>query len=382
VRNRGVPNQEQVLTWDSENRLSAVTYTNRTATGSGGGSLPTTCNGAPCKRVYFPLVMQQTPAERYSYDADGGRIRKETQTEVIRTIGPHFEVTVAITNSQVLTTTKYYDFGGQRIAVRQVVGANQTLSYLHGDHLASTSVTTSNTGAKTNDVRYYAYGGQRSGNVLNLPTDYAFTGQKLDRNTGLLYYGARYYDGALGMFISPDPLVPDPGNPQALNRYAYAANNPLGRVDPTGHAPQSVAPIIDFSRLQLDISNWPQLARALAVVPSAVIGLVVDNERQVIRGRTPEEQVSDVIGLANPLSIVGPAAGIGEKLVAEGGEAAAKAAASEAPRVFWSGGRLAREAAETWARAHGATTLEMTPEGRLLETAILHTVTSCAFSKV
>jgi len=102
VRNQGVVNQEQVLAWDVENRLSAVTYTNRTTS----GSPPTTCNGVPCKRVYFPLVMQQMPAERYSYDADGGRVRKETKTEVTRYIGPHFEVTVAITNSQVLTTAK------------------------------------------------------------------------------------------------------------------------------------------------------------------------------------------------------------------------------------------------------------------------------------
>ncbi len=148
VRSKGMANQEQVLVWDAQNRLSAVTYTNRTATG-GGGSLPATCNGVPCKRVYLPLVMQQTPAERYSYDADGARVRKETKTEVTRYIGPHYEVTVAITNSQVLTTTKYYDFGGQRIAVRQ----NGTLSYLHGDHLGSTSVATNNTGATTSTVR-------------------------------------------------------------------------------------------------------------------------------------------------------------------------------------------------------------------------------------
>ena len=231
-----MPNQEQVLAWDAENRLSAVTYTNRTATGSGGGSLPTTCNGVPRKRVFLPLVVYQPPTERYSYDADGARVRKETKTEITRYIGPHFEVTVAITNSQVLTTTKYYDFGGQRIAVRQVVGANQTLSYLHGDHLASTSVSTNNTGAKTNDVRYYAYGGQRSGNVLNLPTDYAFTGQKLDRGTGLMYYGARNYDSALEMFVSPDPLVPSPGDPLSLNRYAYVRNSPLQFTDSTGYS--------------------------------------------------------------------------------------------------------------------------------------------------
>jgi RHS repeat-associated protein len=236
LRNKGVANQEQVLAWDAQNRLSAVTYTNRTATGGGGGGLPTLCNGVPCKRVYFSLVMQQTPAERYSYDADGARVRKESKSEVTRIIGPHYEVVVATASGQVLTTTKYYDFGGQRIAVRQMTGQNDTLSYLHGDHLGSTSVTTSNSGAKTNDVRYYAYGGQRTGNLLALPTDHTFTGQKLDRGTGLLYYGARYYDSGLGMFISPDSIVPSPGDPQSLNRYSYVRNNPLGRFDPTGHA--------------------------------------------------------------------------------------------------------------------------------------------------
>lgn len=68
-----------------------------------------------------------------------------------------------------------------------------------------------------------------------LPTDYTFTGQKLDESTGLMYYGARYYDPALGRFISADPIVPNPANPQALNRYSYVLNNPLRYIDPTGY---------------------------------------------------------------------------------------------------------------------------------------------------
>jgi hypothetical protein len=173
-------NQEQVLAWDAENRLAAVAYTNRTTSGSGGGSPPTTCNGVPCKRVFLPLVMLQTPAERYSYDADGARVRKEGKTADTRVIGPHYEVVISVASGQVLTTTKYYDFGGQRIAVRQ----NGTLSDLHSDHLGSTSVTTNHAGATTDNVRYFAYGGQRSGNLFVLPTDHGFTGQKLDRGTG------------------------------------------------------------------------------------------------------------------------------------------------------------------------------------------------------
>jgi RHS repeat-associated protein len=275
VRNKGVVNQEQALTWDVENRLAAVTYTNRT-TGGSANPPPATCNGVPCKRVFLPLVANQTPVERYSYDADGARVRKESKTEVTRTIGPHFEVTVAITNSQALTTTKYYDFGGQRIAVRQVVGPNQTLSYLHGDHLGSTSVTTSNSGAATNSVRYYAYGGQRSGNLFALPTDHTFTGQKLDRNTGLLYYGARYYDSGLGTFISPDSLIPDPGNPQDLNRYSYTRNNPLKYRDPSGH----------WVETAWDIANiaWDIAEVAAAPTPLNIGALVVDVAATVLPG--------------------------------------------------------------------------------------------------
>ena len=53
-------------------------------------------------------------------------------------------------------------------------------------------------------------------------------------NTGLYYYGARYYDPVIGRFISADILVQSYRNPQALNRYSYTINNPLKYIDPTG----------------------------------------------------------------------------------------------------------------------------------------------------
>jgi hypothetical protein len=48
-------------------------------------------------------------------------------------------------------------------------------------------------------------------------------------------YGARHYDPYLNRFISPDTIVPDPANPQSLNRYAYVENNPTKHGDPSGH---------------------------------------------------------------------------------------------------------------------------------------------------
>ena len=60
--------------------------------------------------------------------------------------------------------------------------------------------------------------------------------QLWDQGTKLYFYGSRWYDPALGQWASPDTIVPDPANPQALNRYSYVLNNPLRYTDPTGHA--------------------------------------------------------------------------------------------------------------------------------------------------
>ncbi len=51
-----------------------------------------------------------------------------------------------------------------------------------------------------------------------------------------MYYGARYYDPAIGRFAQPDSLIADLYNPQSLNRYSYALNNPVRYTDPTGHS--------------------------------------------------------------------------------------------------------------------------------------------------
>ena len=48
---------------------------------------------------------------------------------------------------------------------------------------------------------------------------------------------ARQYDPYLNRFISPDTIIPDPANPQSLNRYSYGYNNPVKYLDPSGHIP-------------------------------------------------------------------------------------------------------------------------------------------------
>jgi RHS repeat-associated protein len=79
---------------------------------------------------------------------------------------------------------------------------------------------------------------------------YLFTGKELDTETGLYYFGARYYDPRLGVWVSPDPIldsymkgVPNRGVelPQNLALYTYSWNNPIVVRDPNGECPMCVA---------------------------------------------------------------------------------------------------------------------------------------------
>jgi len=140
----------------------------------------------------------------------------------------HYEEEVT---SGVTTAVSHYSFGGLRVAVKR----GSTLYHVHGDHLGSASVTTAGSVVEGSRA-YYPYGAQRSASGT-LRTDRTFTGQKEDL-TGLLYYHARYYDPALGTFISPDTLVPDPGRIIDYNRFLYARGNPLKYTDPSGYTSQ------------------------------------------------------------------------------------------------------------------------------------------------
>ncbi len=81
-------------------------------------------------------------------------------------------------------------------------------------------------------LAYAAFGEEAENSGPGDAPTYTYTGKEQDAS-GLMYYGARYYDPALARFITPDTLY-DAG-PQGLNRYSYALNNPIIYRDPTGH---------------------------------------------------------------------------------------------------------------------------------------------------
>ena len=62
------------------------------------------------------------------------------------------------------------------------------------------------------------------------PTTWRFTGQREDATIGLYFYNARYLDPQLGRFISPDTIVPEPGNPQSHPRIGHECTNGHVRI--------------------------------------------------------------------------------------------------------------------------------------------------------
>jgi len=148
-------------------------------------------------------------------------------------VGNHYELTNGV-------VTKYYFAGATRLAVR----TNGTLSYLLGDHLGSSSVTTNASGVKTASALYKAFGETRFSSGA-LGTDYKFTGQREQAELGLYFYGARWFDPSIGRFTSPDTIVPTgTQGTQAWDRYAYVNNNPVRYNDPTGHCIDGITTIL------------------------------------------------------------------------------------------------------------------------------------------
>ena len=119
-------------------------------------------------------------------------------------------------------------------------------TYLLSDHLGSTDVIVDAQGNVVQSQAYDAWGmrtttaddstgTEYTDNVNELTTE-GYTGHEMDDEIGLINMNARLYDPYIGRFISADPVLPDPADLQAYNRYAYVLNNPMGFIDPTGNS--------------------------------------------------------------------------------------------------------------------------------------------------
>jgi RHS repeat-associated protein len=119
--------------------------------------------------------------------------------------------------------------------------------YYHGDQIGSSRLITNYNGYPVWQGTFLPYGEEYNAQIgtynAQMNTNhYKFTGKERDDESGLDYFGARYYSNGLGRFITPDwaakaAAVPyaDFADPQSLNLYTYVRNIPTTKVDPDGH---------------------------------------------------------------------------------------------------------------------------------------------------
>jgi RHS repeat-associated protein len=208
--------------YDASGHLSSVTATaqNEALTWNDAGQLTQTAitpSGGSAKN------------SNYIYDADGTLLL--TADPGTTTLYLPDEELSLNTGTGAVTGTRYYSIGGVTIAAR--TGAS-TLAYLAGDQQGTDSAAIDSATLGVNRRYYDPYGNARGTAPPSFPVgEKGFVGGANDTATGLTNLGAREYQPGTGSFISPDPLL-KPYDPQNLNAYAYAADNPSTYSDPSG----------------------------------------------------------------------------------------------------------------------------------------------------
>jgi RHS repeat-associated protein len=121
------------------------------------------------------------------------------------------------------------------------------LFFFHPDHLGSSHYITDTNGKLFEHLEYFAFGETWVEEATNTQrTPFLFTGKELDEETGLYYFGARYYDPRTSVWQSADPALPKYLNSRQsggvfvshnLGLFSYAHNNPVMYIDPDGETP-------------------------------------------------------------------------------------------------------------------------------------------------
>lgn len=104
--------------------------------------------------------------------------------------------------------------------------------FYHPDHLGSSSFITNLEGEVVQHIEYVPFGEvfiEERNNVWNTP--YLFNAKEFDEETGMYYYGARYYEPKLSVWMSTDSEELKFPN---IGTYTYAANNPIKFIDADG----------------------------------------------------------------------------------------------------------------------------------------------------
>lgn len=202
---------------------------------------------------HLEKVVKAGKTTSFVYDADGTRLLRRDPSGTTLYLG---ETELHLTGSTVVGT-RYYQHGGKTVAVR----TGGKVSWLGTDHHGTPDLAID---AETQTVqrrRTTPYGEARGAAPTAWPGERSFVGGTSDPSTGLVHLGAREYDPTIGRFISVDPVA-DYENPQQLNGYAYANNNPATYEDADGR-------LFWFAAI-LAIRLIPVIIRVMQVAPVVI----------------------------------------------------------------------------------------------------------------
>lgn len=170
----------------------------------------------------------------YTYDGSSLRVRKcapncSSPTSSTVYIFSGSKVIPEYDNGAVVgSPSREYIYSGSQLLAKIEPGA---ASYYHPD-LLSARVTTNSTGTSIAEQGHYPFG--ESWYASGTTTKWTFTSYERDAESGNDYAMARYHVNRLGRFSSPDLIAGFMANPQSLNRFAYAFEDPINLVDPSG----------------------------------------------------------------------------------------------------------------------------------------------------
>jgi RHS repeat-associated protein len=187
-----------------------------------------------------------------------------------------------------------------------------TVTYVYTDPQGTPLAEADANGNITATFDYRPYGGQELGAPKNGP---GYTGHVNDPDSGLVYMQARYYDPAVGRFLSIDPAF----SLDSFNRYSYVGNNPITKIDPTGEVAQlnwvannRVTLTVTYIVLAKDGAHLrytpAQINQAFARNFSGSVNVGGTNVQ--VTARAVEANSTSKVGTVNVLTVVPDTAGV------------------------------------------------------------------------
>ncbi len=172
----------------------------------------------------------------YKYDEDNRRIEKSVDGQVTRyfydgdSINPLYETD----GSGTVLRQYVYSISGTRLAMKS---KGQTLYYHYNPRGDVVAMTDQNREVVAT-YEYDSWGNVLKSDAKDIAADnpFGYAGYMYDKEIGMYYLIARYYNPEHGVFLSVDPDPGDEDDPVTMNGYTYGDNNPVMMVDPDGHA--------------------------------------------------------------------------------------------------------------------------------------------------